>query len=265
MKRTLITVLSVALFFGAMLVVPGTAEAASVAINSLSVTVGGVTWCISGCAAVGVNGPIWGAAAGTVVHSPSEGGLQFLVLTQTAINNQFNFDSSERGGGAVCGGGTPCTTTLNINGAAIAIGGTQLNALANFNGDDGAVTHQESSAWGPAVFNGGSGGLVVWFGYADDAHNATCTDTTGLGGEIAQNCHPDNPWQGSANTLFIGNTVTSATGCGKTGVTSCFDAGAIRIQVNDAVTTPEPSVLLMLGVGLVGIAIVTRKRARNNI
>src|SRR5689334_7980817 len=114
MKRTLIKVLTVALTFGAFLVAPKASEAASVAINSLSVTVGGVTWCISGCAVSGANGPIWGAAGGTVIHSPSEGGTQVLILTQTAAGNQFNFDSSERGGGAPCGGGTPCTTTLTI-------------------------------------------------------------------------------------------------------------------------------------------------------
>jgi PEP-CTERM motif len=261
MKRSLIKVLSVVLTFGALLVAPRASEAASVTINSLSVTVGGVTWCISGCAAVGANGPIWSGAAGAVVHSPSEGGTQVLILTQTAIGNQFNFDSSDRGGtGGDCAPATPCVTSLTINGVVIALSGTQLNALANFNLDDGSITHQETSEWGPAVFNGGPGGLVVWFGYADTAHNSACTDA-------GANCLPDNPWQGSANTQFVGNTVTTPAGqgCDKPGITACFDAGAIRIQVNDIpVTTPEPSVLVMLGVGLVGIAVVTRKRAKNN-
>jgi hypothetical protein len=268
MKRTLIKILTVALTFGAMLVAPRNSEAASVLINNLSVTVGGVTWCIAGCAVVGANGPIWGAAAGTLVHSPSEGGTQALVLTQTGAGNQFNFDSSDRGGtGAACSPGAPCATTLTINGVAIALSGAQVNALANFNTDDASIIHQEASAWGPAVFNGGPGGLVVWFGYADTAHNSACTDTTGVGGEIAGDCTPNNPWQGSPNTTFIGGTVTTApgAGCDKTGITSCIDAGAIRIQVNDVpVTTPEPSVLMMLGVGLVAIAFVTRKLARNN-
>jgi len=262
-------VLTVALIFGAMLVAPKSSEAANVTINSLSVTVGGVTWCISGCPVTGtVNGPIWGAAAGTVVHSPSEGGTQVLILTQTAINNSFNFDSSDRGGqaGGPCNALNPCATTLTINGVNIALSGAQVNVLANNNVDDGSVIHQEASAWGPAVFNGGAGGLIVWFGYADTAHNSACPDTAGLGGEIAGDCTPNNPWQGSANTLFVGNTVTTApgAGCDKTGVTACFDAGAIRIQVNDGVTTPEPSVLLTLGIGLVAIAFVTRRRARNN-
>src|SRR6185436_20411118 len=116
MKRTLIKVLSVALTFGAMLVAPKTTQAASVTITSLSVNVGGTTWCIAGCAVVGANGPIWGAAAGTVIHSPSEGGTQVLILTQTGAGNQFNFDTSDRGGGTDCNAGSPCTTTLTING-----------------------------------------------------------------------------------------------------------------------------------------------------
>src|SRR4030095_10803121 len=102
MKRILITVLSVAVAFGAMLIAPAPADAANVTITSLTVNVGGTVWCIAGCAAVGPNGPIWGTAAGTVIHSPSEGGTQVLILTQTGANNQFNFDTSERGGGAVC-------------------------------------------------------------------------------------------------------------------------------------------------------------------
>jgi hypothetical protein len=268
MKRTLIKVLSVALTFGALLVAPKASEAASVTINTLSVTVGGVTWCISGCATVGANGPIWGAAAGTVIHSPSEGGTQVLLLTQTGVGGQFNFDSSDRGGGAGgdCNAANPCATSLTINGTTITPSGTQANALANFNLDDGSITHQEATAWGPAISNAGAGGLIVWFGYADSAHNSPCTDTTGLGGEIAGDCTPNAPWQGSANTTFIGGTVTTTpgNGCDKTGITACFDAGAIRIQVNDSIATPEPSVLLMLGVGLVGIAFVTRKRAKNN-
>ena len=50
-----------------------------------------------------------------------------------------------------------------------------------------------------------------------------------------------------------------AGGCDRPGITSCFDAGAIRIT-GVPVTVPEPTTLLLLGAGLVGAAAWQRRK-----
>jgi hypothetical protein len=221
--------------------------------------VGGITWCITGC-----TNNIWASAAGsTIVSSDVAVGNTSLVLTQTGAS-PFNFDSSERGGFApgLCNSTNPCATTLNINGTAIPLSGGQVNALAAFNQDPGGTVFNEASNWNGAVFNGGPGNLIVWFGYVDTAHSGTCADTTGT---VAGNCQPDNPWQGSARSNFVGApTVESvSTSCTRTeNPTSCFDAGAIRIEVNAAATTPDPSTMMLMGLGLVGLAAWKRRFGR---
>lgn len=128
----------------------------------------------------------------------------------------------------------------------------QANVLANNNVDPGGAEHNEASNWNQAVFNGGPGNFIVWFGYADTAHTDACADTTG---QVPNNCLPDNPWQGSPNTLFVGAAGGSpgAGGCARPGFSSCFDAGAIRIEVNPT-GVPEPTALFLLGAGLIGLA-----------
>ena len=244
MKKILFWLSTAAFVIGiSVFVTPSTSHAT--VINNVSVTVGNLTACITGC----VNN-IWSTAAGTNV-TPG-GAISSLVLTQTA---GFNFDSSEGIGGAnpSCGTPTACVTTLSINGVSITLSGPQTNALANFNADPGGIVHNEASDWGVNVFNGGPGGLRVWFAYADTAHTGTCAD-------VDLNCLPENPWQGSPNTLFVGNT-GGPTGCDRPGVTACFDAGAIRIEVNPAV--PEPSAMLLMGIGLVGLAAWGKKRKQS--
>jgi hypothetical protein len=199
-----------------------------------------------GCVFNSSAGNLWANFANTVINSPSTGGTQSLVLTQnpTASVPGFNFDTSEHifnAGAPVpavsCGqdgGGNPnCVMTLNILTNLLGLVSVPLpanNALNNFNADPGGV-HQEAQNWNVGVLNQ-PGGLHVWIGYADTAHTGACADTTGT---IASNCLPDNPWQGSPNTIFGGQAIQDLTGveCEREGITSCFDAGAIRIELND--------------------------------
>src|SRR5215467_8090188 len=122
MRKKILFLLSVAVLVVAasILFVPSTSHA--IVINNVTVTVGNLTACITGCA-----NNIWSSAAGTSV-TPG-GAISSLVLTQTA---GFNFDTSDANAQGFCNGG--CTTTLNINGAAIPLSGGQATVLANNNG-----------------------------------------------------------------------------------------------------------------------------------
>jgi hypothetical protein len=242
MRTRILGLISIGLLFLGVSLLAAPVRSDAVVITNVTVTEtqqgGVVTWCIVGC---GNN--IWAAGAGTNLLAG-----QSLVLTQT---NGFNFDTSEAGPrdiGCSAAQGSACTVTLSVNGTNIPLPAN--NAINNFNVDTNPLgnVHNEASDWTSV---GGLSGLSVFIGYADNAHTGTCADAD-------TNCLPENPWQGSPNTTFIGSAFAGGVGgCDRPGITSCFDAGAIRIT---GVAIPEPGTLLLLGAGLVGAAAWQRRK-----
>jgi len=239
------TVLALAVIVGlalgvAVFAAPPASEA--VTITSISVTVGGTTWCdtTGSC-----TNKVWNLGGGVALNNTGDS----LILAQTS---GFNFDTSE-GNEPGCGTPTACNTSITVNGVLV-VNNLANSILANGNVDPGTIQHNEAANYQQAASVAGSYNLFL--GYYDNVHTDACADSADF------NCQPD-PMTGT--TVFANGTgmpdgfvQTQPNHCTTTAA-NCFDSGVIRIVATPR-QVPEAATLLLLGSGLMGAAAWTRRR-----
>ena len=269
-SRALMVALVAVLALGvAMIASPSISQADPITITSITVSVGGQTWCNVGgsCAA---DHQLWNLGPGGTTLNAGES----LILTQTTPTTPgYNFDTSDANSPG-CGSPNPCATSLAINGTAVTLDGSGKDVLVNGNADPGTTTHNEATNWTSASSTLVGGFGSVYFGYADNLHTDACADASD------NNCLPNSGSTGPANlwsnnaTKFIGGG-TSGVGFGvaqgganhcSTSVasTDCFDAGAILIY-NTQTAVPEPSTVLLVATMVTGLAAWSVRRNRKAI
>lgn len=248
MKKKVLSMLGVvALAIGvAMFVAPPASQA--ITITSVSVTVGGTTWCdtTSACASAR---QIWDLGGGVALPNPGD----FLILAQTKTS-PFNFDTSE-GNLPGCSSTTPCNTSVTINGVLV-VNSAANSILANANKDPGTAEHNEATDYAlaasvPSSFN-------LFFGYADNVHTDACADAD-------KNCLPE-PFGGPfalGSALPGGFVETNPNHC-TASLANCFDSGVLEIVAVQR-RVPEASTLLLLGTGLIGVAAWRRRHLLGKI